>query len=153
MNGAAGGKCHNKTYKLNTLSAAADVDGVFAFMMPVCAILLAMAREKVLCIRESIYFSLPDDFLFNRRELAGKYIKMKAALCLYGTVAVVQRLICIRRSALYWYLPRCRSISDCPEATAIFSVIYAIGKLFFCDQFLPSCTSLVHFPNLKVEFH
>jgi hypothetical protein len=50
MNGAAGGKCHSKTYKLNTLSAQADVDGIFLYDAVsldagFCAILLAMARE------------------------------------------------------------------------------------------------------------
>lgn len=59
-------------------------DAVSLDVAGLCAILLAMVRERereVCGIRESIYFSPPDNFLFNParafRESRGKHIKMK----------------------------------------------------------------------------
>jgi hypothetical protein len=68
VNGAAGGKCHNKADKLNTLSARADVDGILlcAAVSLDAGVQYLLARERVCRTRESIYFPPPDDFLFNR---------------------------------------------------------------------------------------
>lgn len=159
VNGAAGGKCHNKTYKLNTLTwTQADVDGISPYdavsldVAGLCAILLAMVRERerefaafenqFISLRPTISYSTRLGHFESREENTLRW-SCFITLWLRGCCAKIDlhkmecTLLISASLSKHFRVPR----GDCKA----FSVIYEIGKLFFCERFSPSCASPVHF--------